>query len=253
MLLAKLLMNKITLSFLFFFWGSFLVAQNAPSHTLFDALLQKYVDEAGMVNYRGLQANRSILKDYLKVLKTNPPLDTWSENEKLAFWINAYNAFTLDLVLEYYPVNSIRDLGSTIKIPLVSTAWDVKFIHIGDRKYDLNHIEHGIIRKEFDEPRIHFALVCAAVSCPKLENNAYLPETLEEQLANATRFFLADTNKNVFMNAKKAELSKIFDWYGGDFNDNGALVDFLNKYAPLQLESDAKVSWMNYNWALNEQ
>ncbi|MEM6644416.1 MAG: DUF547 domain-containing protein [Bacteroidota bacterium] len=229
------------------------VGQKTVDHTLFDELLQEYVDEEGLVDYQGLKKDRNRLKKYLSILSQNPPADSWTESQQLTFWINAYNAYTLDLILEHYPVSSIKDLGSTIKIPFVSTAWDIKFINIGGEEYDLNNIEHGIIRKEFDEPRIHFALVCAAVSCPKLQNRAFIPETLDEQLTKATREFLADESKNFFKSAKKARLSKIFNWYGGDFNNEGTLVDYLNQYAPTQLDKNAKIDWMDYNWALNER
>lgn len=235
---------------------SFLVAgfaQSEVSHLHFDKLLQKYVDTKGLVDYSGLQTERHELQSYLKMLESNPPEGSWTESEKLAFWINAYNAYTLELILTHYPVKSIKDIGSTIKVPFVSTAWDIKFIKIGDKEYDLNKIEHGIIRKEFNEPRIHFALVCAAVSCPKLQNSAYFPETLNDQLSNATREFLADPTKNEFKSEKKATLSKLFNWYGGDFNDESTMIEFLNQYAPIKLDENAKIGWKDYDWALNEQ
>ena len=233
--------------------GLSLAAQPGLSHNPFDELLQKHVNERGMVNYQAFQTDRAKLKSYLTSLEKNAPQDSWSENQRLAFWINAYNAYTIDLILEHYPVKSIKEIGSTIKIPFVSTAWDVKFINIGGEEYDLNAIEHSIIRKEFDEPRIHFALVCAAVSCPKLQNTAYLPGTLDEQLTKAAKEFLNDSEKNEFKSSKKASLSKLFNWYGGDFNNNGTLIEYLNQYAPIQLESNARISWMDYDWALNEQ
>lgn len=229
------------------------LAQSGVSHATFDQLLQKHVDESGLVNYKGLQRDRASLKSYMTLLESNPPKDNWTRDQKLAYWINAYNVYTLELILKHYPVKSIKDIGSKIKIPFVSTAWDVKFINIGGEEYDLNKIEHGIIRKEFDEPRIHFALVCAAVSCPKLQNRAYTPEKLDEQLTKAAKEFLANSGKNQFKSSKSAKLSKLFDWYGGDFNNNGTLIDYLNKYAPTKLEQKARIDWMDYDWALNEQ
>ncbi|MEM6735190.1 MAG: DUF547 domain-containing protein [Bacteroidota bacterium] len=230
-----------------------LKAQPGVSHTTFDALLQKHVDDKGLIDYKGLKADRSELKMYLSQLESNPPQKDWTESEKLAYWINAYNAYTLELILSYYPVKSIKDIGSTIKIPFVSTAWDVKFINIGNETYDLNNIEHGIIRKEFDEPRIHFALVCAAISCPKLRKEAYLPETLDEQLTIAANEFLSNSQKNEFKNAKSAKLSKLFNWYKGDFDNDGSLIAYINKYAPIKLAQDAKIRWQEYDWSLNEQ
>ena len=246
-------MNRVFSLLLCSFLSLGLSAQSGVSHSLFDELLRKYVDGDGLVDYKGIQAERSKLKSYLNLLEYNAPKANWSEDQQLAFWINAYNAYTIDLILTHYPVKSIKEIGSTIKIPFVSTAWDVKFITIGDEEYDLNNIEHGIIRKEFDEPRIHFALVCAAISCPKLQNRAYTAENLEKMLSKAATEFLADTEKNDFKSAKKAELSKLFNWYGGDFNNNGTLVEYLNQYSPVQLEENAKISWKDYDWALNEQ
>jgi len=230
-----------------------LSGQPGVSHQSYDELLQKYVDEDGMVNYKDLREGRLELKSYLKVLEANPPQASWTDDQKLAFWINAYNAFTLELILTHYPIESIKDIGSVIKIPFVSTAWDISFINIGGKKYDLNDIEHGVIRKEFDEPRIHFALVCAAVSCPKLRSRAFTPENLESLLSKAATDFLADTERNDFKSTKEVELSRIFSWYKGDFNSNGTLIEYLNQYAPLQLEKNAKITWKDYDWALNEQ
>ncbi len=224
-----------------------------PSHAIFNSLLNKYVDKNGMVNYKGFQNERAKFKKYLSLLEENAPNEKWTKNEILAYWINTYNAFTLELILEHYPVESIREIGSTINIPFVSSGWDIKFIKIGEETYDLNNIEHGIIRKQFDEPRIHFALVCAAVSCPKLRNETYEPNLLDFQLSSATKNFLADTTKNEFKSAEQAELSKIFSWYKEDFTKNSSLVDFLNKYGPTQLKKNVKISHMEYDWALNEQ
>jgi hypothetical protein len=228
-------------------------SQSGVSHSSFDELLQKHVDDQGMINYKGLGKERSKLKSYLKIIESNPPQKSWSKDEKLAYWINAYNAFTLELILNNYPVKSIKDIGATIKIPFVNTPWDIKFIHIGDEEYDLNNLEHGIIRKEFNEPRIHFALVCAAVSCPKLQNRAYLPEKLDEQLTKAAKEFLSNTMKNEFESADRASLSKLFNWYGGDFTKEMNLIEYINQYSKIKLNKQAEIDWMDYDWALNEQ
>lgn len=246
-------MRKISLLFIGIFIAQVAFSQTGVSHKAYDELLQKYVDEKGMVDYKGLKAERPKLQSYLNILESNPPQDNWTRDQELAYWINAYNAFTLELILEHYPVASIKDIGSTIKIPFVSTAWDIKFINIGNEEYDLNNIEHGIIRKEFNEPRIHFALVCAAVSCPKLQRRAYSPEKLEEQLTKATKEFLANPAKNEFKNTNQATLSKLFNWYGGDFKNNGTLIEYINQYAPTKLSRDANIDWKDYDWALNEQ
>ncbi|MEP1034368.1 DUF547 domain-containing protein [Ekhidna sp.] len=232
---------------------SIAIAQDEVTHDSYDQLLQKYVDDDGMVNYKGLKSDRSRLKSYLSILENNSPKKSWTRDQKLAYWINAYNAYTLDLILEHYPVASIKDIGSAIKIPFVSTAWDIKFIKIDGKEYDLNNIEHGIIRKDFDEPRIHFALVCAAVSCPKLQNRAYTPGKLDEQLTKAAKEFLSNPAKNNFKNSNQATLSKLFNWYGGDFKKEGSLIDYINRYAPTKLNKNADIDWMEYIWKLNEQ
>ena len=224
-----------------------------PDHTAWTMLLQKHVNEEGMVNYKGFKKDRPQLKAYLNTLENNPPNpETWTEEEQLAYWINAYNAYTIDLVLEYYPVKSIKDIGATIQLSFVNSPWDIKFIEIKGRKFDLNNLEHNIIRQEFNEPRIHFALVCAAKSCPKLRREAYTPQRLEAQLSDQARSFLADPAKN---NVKKQEvqISPLFDWYQGDFTTKSSLIEFLNQYAPLSISPDASISYRDYDWSLNEQ
>jgi len=158
---------------------------------------------------------------------------------------------TIQLVLKYYPLKSIKDIGSSIQIPFVNTPWDVKFISIGNEKMDLNNIEHGQLRKKFDDPRIHFAIVCASKSCPVLLNEAYDPARLEQQLDKQAKVFLADTFRNKIA-ADKIQLSKIFDWFKGDFTKNGSLIDYLNKYALVKINANAENSYLDYDWSLNE-
>lgn len=225
----------------------------APSHNLYNRLLQKNVTEDGKVNYKTFIKDSIELNQYLKVLSTNPPNEkTWSRGEQMAYWINAYNAFTIKLITTYYPVKSIKDIGSSIQIPFVNTPWDIKFIAIGKEKMDLNNIEHGILRKKFNDPRIHMALVCASKSCPILLNEAYDPKRLDEQFAKQTKAFLADSYRNK-ISADKAQLSMIFKWYGMDFNKNGgSVLGFINTYSSTKIKADAKISYVDYDWNLNE-
>ncbi len=221
------------------------------SHDIFSSLLKKYVSDKGVVNYGGFKKEQKEFKKYLEMLSANAPGKTWSESEKLAFWINAYNAFTIQLILDNSENNlkSIKDIGDKIKIPFVNTPWDVKFINIGGKKMDLNNIEHGIIRKQFKEPRIHFALVCAAKSCPPLRNEAYTAERLNEQLNNQAEKFINDATKNK-ISKSEASISKIFDWYGMDFKPT-PIIETLNKYSKTKLDSKAKISYTTYDWSLN--
>jgi hypothetical protein len=246
-------MNRIIVFLLGLLITAGVSAQNPVSHQIFDELLLKYVDNDGLVNYKGLLNDRAKLKSYLRLLEGNEPNELWSKNEQLAYWINAYNAFTIELILRNYPIKSINDIGALIKIPFINSPWDIKFINIGEEEKDLNNIEHGIIRKKFDEPRIHFALVCAAVSCPKLQNRAYLAETLDEQLTNAAKEFLSTPTKNEIKSSSEAELSKLFSWYRGDFTKKTSLEEYLSQYSTIKLNNNANIRFKDYNWALNEQ
>ncbi len=225
-------------------------AQKAPSHEQWDILLKKHVNTVGMVDYRGLQKDKAELDAYLKTLGDNAPQKSWSQNDQKAFWINAYNAFTVSLILQHYPVKSIKDIGGSIY--KVNTAWDIRFIKIGNEKYDLNNIEHKMLRKKFDDPRIHFAIVCASMSCARLSRDAYTGDKLESQLETASKDFINDKSKNNITSAK-AELSKYFTWYKGDFTTKGSLNDFINKYSQTKITANTKISSFDYNWSLNEQ
>lgn len=228
----------------------FTFAQKAPSHQQWDKLLKKYVNAAGLVNYKGFQKDKADLDSYLKLLSDNPPQSSWNENDQKAFWINAYNANTVSLIVQHYPVKSIKDIAG--KIYKINTPWDIKFITIGGIKYDLNNIEHSILRKKYGDPRIHFALVCASISCPRLRDEAYSAAKLDAQLEDAGKEFLNDKSKNNITTAK-ANLSKYFSWYKGDFTKNGSLTDFINKYSQTKINGDTKIGSVDYNWNLNEQ
>ncbi len=224
-----------------------------PSHELYHQLLKKHVANDGKVNYKGFAKDSVTLNQYLDLLSKTPPDEkTWSRNEYMAYWINAYNAFTIKLILKYYPVKSIKDIGSSIQIPFVNTPWDIKFIRIGKNKMDLNNIEHGILRKKFSDPRIHMVLVCASKSCPALLNEAYQPNRLDAQMDKQAKVFLADSFRNK-VSATKPELSMLFKWYSMDFNKNGGSVrTFVNQYAPVAIKPEAKITYLDYNWELNE-
>jgi len=211
------------------------------------------VDEEGRVDYRGFLQDRTELTGYLDQLSKNAPNpETWSRDAQLAYWINAYNAYTIELILEHYPVQSIRDIGSKIMIPNIVSPWDIKFIEIGNEKYDLNNIEHSIIRKQFDEPRIHFAVICAAHSCPQLRNEAYTAKNLEQQLGEDARNFINDPSRNKIQ-TDKVQLSKLFSWYKGDFTKGMNLAEYVSQYAEVPVNDDARVSFLEYDWSLNEQ
>ena len=223
-----------------------------PKHEIFTQLLEEYVDNDGMVNYDGIAENIALLNRYLQELEQNPPDSrNWAETEELAYWINAYNAYTLQLIIKHYPLSSIKDIGSFIQVPFINSAWDIPFIEIGEEKLTLNDIEHRILRKEYNEPRIHFAIVCASISCPKLRPEAYVSSKLNDQLEEQAVEFINDESKNL-ISADQIEISRIFQWFGGDFKKGQTLIDYLNKYSRVNIRLDAEVGYLDYNWGLNE-
>jgi len=223
-----------------------------PSHQIWDQLVKTHVKPNGMVDYKGFIREKAKLESYLKLLSENAPdRKTWSKNQQLAYWINAYNAFTVKLIVDNYPTKSIRDLGPKLKIPLIKDVWHYKFFKIGGVETSLDEIEHSIIRKEFDEPRIHFAINCASVSCPPLLNEAFTAEKLESQLQKVAIGFINDPTRNK-ITQDAAQISSIFSWFQSDFTKKGSLIDFLNLYSKVKIKPNAKISHLDYNWNLNE-
>ncbi len=231
-------------------------------HKLFTGILQKYVRN-GLVDYAGLKSG-SILNGYMDFLNKTDPDTISGRNEKLAFWINAYNAFTLKVITDHYPVKSINDLhtgGRYLSHVFGTTIWHKKIFKINGKEISLNTIEHEIIRKEFSEPGIHFALVCAAVSCPPLRNEAYEGFKLAKQLNDQAKIFFNDSSKNKFdMKTRTAWLSKIMDWYDDDFgNSNEEILLYISKFLPAKLAQDIRdntpeweINYFPYNWDLND-
>ena len=225
---------------LFFIFISFTSNAQKIDHSLWTSFLQKYVTTNGNVNYKAIKTNEAKLNTYLNQFVKIAPQESWSKNETLAYWINAYNAFTIKLIIDNYPIKSIKD---------IKNPWDKKFIPINGKMVSLNYIEHDMLRK-MNEPRIHFAINCASVSCPKLLNKAYLPETLDSQLDVATKTFINSENNSIKQD--KLALSKIFKWFAEDFKKKGSLIDFLNNYSKTKINSNPKIVYFVYNWDLNE-
>lgn len=227
------------------------VKSDAPpvTHEAFSNLLSKHVSDAGEVDYSGLQNDSLELNEYLDVLKRHHPNKGWTSDERKAYWINAYNAFTLQLVIRNYPTESIKDLGGSLY--KINTPWDIRFIYIEGQDYDLNNIEHDILRKEWKDPRIHFAVNCASVSCPILWNQAYEAAKLDEQLDEAAKRFINDPKRNTIQ-GDRAELSRIFKWFKGDFTREESLVAFINRYSNSPLSAEAEIEYLEYDWKLND-
>jgi hypothetical protein len=211
------------------------------NHSTWNTLLQEHVSSTGKVNYEGIKKDVATLDKYLKTLEGNAPTSSWSKDEQLAYWINAYNAYTVKLIVDNYPVTRITDLHD-------GKPWDVKWIKLGNKTYSLNDIEHNTIRKQFDEPRIHFAVNCAAKSCPPLLNQAWTAANLDQLLDRQTKKFINNSRYNT-ISADAVKVSKIFDWYGKDF---GSLIDYLNEYSETKIDGDADVEFRAYDWRLNK-
>jgi len=239
-------------------------AQECPdidhNHAAWTAILAAHVDD-GRVDYAGLQRGaHAELTAYLQALSSvcRTTYETWSDAQQLAFWINAYNAFTIRLILDNYPLESIRDIGF-----LPGAAFRSEFIPFEKLEGDeisLNHIEHDVLRAHFNEPRIHFALVCASVSCPPLRSEAYSAAELGRQLDDQARNFLADPTKNSYDAAGRTlYLSSIFEWFEEDFeNSAGSVKAFVARYlvgeaAAAALRDETEVEHLPYDWGLNGQ
>ncbi len=249
--MKKSILILLTLSAIAFFFTGYTAKPAAPiTHLQWTALLKKYVDNDGNVNYKGFIKDSASLNAYLLLLSNNAPDSTWSREEKFAYWINAYNAFTVKLITRYYPLKSIKDIGSAATN---NAPWDKKFFSIGKADMNLNTIEHEILRKKFNDPRLHFAINCASYSCPKLINSAYEAATLDGQLNQSAKSFINDSTKNI-LSKEKAELSSILLWYAADFAKTGmSKIEYVNKFSKIKIDSAATISYLKYNWALNEQ
>lgn len=224
----------------------------AFDHTAFDTLLRKHVDDDGWVDYEGLRGDAAALDSYIASVEHAPFADL-GRDEKLALLINAYNAFTLRLILDHFPVKSIKDIPD-------AKRWDAKRWRIAAMTLSLNQIEHEQIRPKFSEPRIHFALVCAAIGCPMLRNEAFQAGRIEEQLEDQTRYVHSHDRWFRYQpGAKEVRLTKLYDWYGVDFKQvSGSVLNFAARYSvPLKssISEDKKprIKWLDYDWTLNDK
>lgn len=211
------------------------------SHEAFDALLRQHVTSAGAVNYAALKKDLPALKVYLDHLQAHPPAPSWSRDEQLAYWINAYNAHTLYLVASKYFIYSVMDIYG-------GDVWNRVKLKVGGGAYTLNQIEKAILIKRLKEPRIHFAINCAARSCPPLLNRAWKASTMQADLEARTRRFLNDKAHNL-VTPTRLELSKVFEWYAADFGDVRA---FVGRYTGVQVRPNAAITYRDYDWQLNK-
>jgi len=227
-------------------------AGDAVLHRPYAELLKTHVSD-GMVDYRGFKRDEALLARYLDKLDRTDP-ETMTDAEQLAFYINAYNAYTIKLILDNFkdgePPSSIKKIGT-----LFTSPWKMRFAQVAGAVYTLDNIEHDIIREKWSEPRIHFAVNCASKSCPPLISEPYSGALIDAQLEASTRAFLADTNMN-YLDGVTLRVSSIFKWYSEDFNDDpvqffldhteGDLHERLSR-----LGSDITVKYLDYDWSLN--
>ncbi|SRX74410.1 DUF547 domain-containing protein [Aequorivita antarctica] len=212
-------------------------------HSEWNNLLKKYVNKEGLVDYKGFKSDSAKLNAYLKLLSEQNPTNDWSVQELLAYYINLYNAATVKLIVENYPVKSIKDIDG---------PWTKGRVAVGDNNLSLGGIENGILRK-MNEPRIHFAINCASISCPKLLDEAYTAAKINEQLDRVTKSFINSAENDISANNPK--LSSIFDWYQKDFTVNGKtdVIGYINQYSKTKINSGVALTYKNYDWNLNEQ
>lgn len=241
------------------------------------AAVLQFVDNQGMVDYSGLKQAPGLLGDFAKALAQfpEPRLRELPEADQIAFWINAYNGLTLKAVVDHYPIRPSL-LTSLVyprnSIRQISGVWDRLQFEVAGRKRTLDEIEHQILRKEFDEPGIHVALVCAARSCPPLRNEPYQGSRLQDQLADQVRRFLADPNSfRIDPDSGTVYLSRIFEWYGTDFIDRFGTTEFgghsdaeraVLNYLSQHLDAERarhlrtgsfRLRYLDYDWSLNER
>ncbi|MEO5909540.1 MAG: DUF547 domain-containing protein [Pelobium sp.] len=218
---------------------------SSVDHSSFDKLLKANVSSKGMVNYASFAKSKATLESYITSLsKTNTA--TLSKNEKLAFWINAYNAITIDQIIRNYPIKSILKIAD-------GKVWDQTLpFKFDGRAVTLNDIEKKILLgSDLFDARIHFAVNCAAVSCPTLQNRAYTADNIQGLLTANTKAALANPAFNK-ISASNASLSKLFDWYKADFvKGEGSIVNFINKYSSTKINGNTKIDYLEYNWDLN--
>ncbi len=229
------------------------------AHSKWSSVLKSYQDSKGQVHYKKLKESltngKSEFSQYTDTLQsvTESEYSGWTEAQKKAYLINAYNAFTVKLILDHYPVQSIKKIGG-----LFTKPWSMKFFSLlGGKIKSLDPIEHEWLRPQFRDYRIHAAVNCASVSCPPLRNEAYVPEKLEAQLNDQMTVWLSDPSRNQIDEQKKiVNLSKIFDWYGEDFKTWGKGVpEVLKRHgqgAWSKFDSSYKIKFLDYNWDLND-
>ncbi|MBI4387484.1 MAG: DUF547 domain-containing protein [Candidatus Omnitrophica bacterium] len=266
----KIQSGKNGLQFSILLFAVLFPGTHAFSSTTFDhnypewsKLLSRYTQH-GFVDYVSIKKSPDLLNDYFKSIETISQAEfrQWSKQEKIAFWINAYNVATIRLITEYYPLHK-KAFWKAFAFPSnsiqqIPNVWDRPALEIFGETVSLNHIENEILRKEFKEPRIHFALVCASLSCPVLRNEPYRADKLDRQLNDQVSVFLTNPKKFRYNpDADTLYLSPIFKWFKKDFETVGGIISFSKAHLPKTISNDiseeTKIEWLDYDWSLNEK
>lgn len=234
--------------------ASSVTIDNTAWNTFLDRYLMLSADGVMLVDYGAVSdGDKTALKNYVTMLEITDP-STLSSDEQLAYWLNFYNALTVDVILDNYPLESIRDIKDG---PFdVKGPWNNKRVTVNDQELSLDDIEHNIIRPIYAEPRIHYGVNCASIGCPNLRKTAYVGATLDADLTNAAQTFI-NNPRGVNVEKNRVTASKIFTWFKEDFGANDAeVLDHIRQYAKpglaAQLEGRTRINRYEYDWALND-
>lgn len=245
-------------------WTPSLFSESFDHHyAAFGQLLKQY-ENNGLVNYQAIQKSPELLNQILTQFEnvSKSDYEKWRRDERIAFWINAYNLAGLKTIIDHYPLGkglSWKALAfPSNSIQQIPNVWNQPALEVFGEKVSLNHIEHEILRKEFKEPRTHFGLVCASLGCPVLQSGPYLADKLDLQLNEQISAFLADPKKFRYnSDTDTLYLSPIFKWFKKDFEQTGGIRSFLNVHLPdgigKGISEKTKIEWLDYDWSLNEQ
>lgn len=213
------------------------------NYQFYEDFLTKYVSQDGYVDYDAIYENQTDLETVIKRFENLRTLDDWSTNQQLSHWINVYNVYSIKLIVDNFPINSIKDIRG---------SFDLRFIPHNKQYISLNFIEKEMLSKTLDE-RVHFAINCASISCPNINRIPFYADTIETQLEVAATQFINNTMKND-ISRREVKLSKIFDWFAADFlKNNQSIIAYINKYSNTKIKDNAEIIFLEYNWSLNSQ
>ncbi|WP_345115588.1 DUF547 domain-containing protein [Hymenobacter algoricola] len=232
--------------------GALQAAAPERLHAPWNELLARYVTRDGRIDYTGMLEEEDKLGAYLETIRKTPPDErTWSRSEQQAYWLNVYNAATVYMVLQYYPVRSMNEI-KVKSLKGSKSAWEAPSVTVGSKEYSLNQIEREVLRNKFQDPRVHFALGSAAETSPPLLNEAYDGTRLNQQLDGQVRRFVNNAKFNQLA-AGHLRLSSLFDWYSVEFGEGPQLVAWLNTYSTVVIAPTATVEFLSFDWTLNDR